>query len=160
MAESLKTILMSALTSKATPAESDTLIVGEGNVLKKISFSQLFEYLKEKLGINALNTKLTGSSFTYSEMGGDYNNKLGGAYCIYNNDIVFAHLTLAIPDGLANGTLLATFPNGVNLKTSLGIGVNSVTGTISTINVINNYIYSAGSMRAGNYILDMPFKRA
>lgn len=87
-------------------------------------------------------------------------NKLGGAYCIYNNDIVFAHLTLAIPDGLANGTLLATFPNGVNLKTLLGIGVNSVTGTISTINAINNYIYSAGSMRAGNYILDMPFKRA
>lgn len=58
MAESLKTVLMSALTSKATPAESDTLIVGEGNVLKKISFSQLFEYLKEKLGINALNTKI------------------------------------------------------------------------------------------------------
>lgn len=58
MAESLKTILMSALASKATPAESDTLIVGEGNVLKKISFSQLFTYLKDKLGINTLNTKL------------------------------------------------------------------------------------------------------
>lgn len=160
MAESLKTILMSALTSKATPAESDTLIVGEGNVLKKISFSQLFEYLKEKLGINALNAKLTNSSFTYSEMGGDYNNKLNSAYCIYNNDIVFAHLTLEIPDGLANGTLLATFPNGVNLKTSLGIGVSSATGAISTINAINNCIYSAGSMHAGNYILDMVFKRA
>lgn len=160
MAESLKTILMSALTSKATPAESDTLIVGEENVLKKISFSQLFEYLKEKLGINALNTKLTNSSFTYSEMGGDYNNKLNSAYCIYNNDIVFAHLTLEIPDGLANGTLLATFPNGVNLKTSLGIGVSSATGAISTINAINNCIYSAGSMHAGNYILDMVFKRA
>ena len=35
------------------------LKIGEGNVLKKISFSQLFEYLKEKLGINALNTKIT-----------------------------------------------------------------------------------------------------
>nr|DAZ09671.1 MAG TPA: hypothetical protein [Caudoviricetes sp.] len=58
MAESLKTVLMSALTSKATPAESDTLIVGEGNVLKKISFSQLFTYLKDKLGINTLNTNL------------------------------------------------------------------------------------------------------
>ena len=58
MAESLKTVLMSALTSKATPAESDTLIVGEGNVLKKISFSQLFTYLKDKLGINTLNTKI------------------------------------------------------------------------------------------------------
>ena len=107
-----------------------------------------------------LNTKLTNSSFTYSEMGGDYNNKLNSAYCIYNNDIVFAHLTLEIPDGLANGTLLATFPNGVNLKTSLGIGVSSATGAISTINAINNCIYSAGSMHAGNYILDMVFKRA
>ena len=143
MAESLKTVLMSALTSKATPAESDTLIVGEGNVLKKISFSQLFTYLKDKLGINTLNTKLTDSSFTYSKMGGDYNNKLGGAYCIYNNDIVLAHLALEIPDGLANGTLLATFPNGVNLKTSLGIGVSSATGAISAINAIDNCIYSA-----------------
>ena len=160
MAESLKTVLMSALTSKATPAESDTLIVGEGNVLKKISFSQLFTYLKDKLGINTLNTKLTDSSFTYSKMGGDYNNKLGGAYCIYNNDIVLAHLALEIPDSLANGTLLATFPNGVNLKTSLGIGVSSATGAISAINAIDNCIYSAGSMHAGNYILDMVFKRA
>ena len=67
-------------------------------------------------------------------MGGDYNNKLGGAYCIYNNNIVLAHLALVIPDGLANGTLLATFPNGVNLKTSLGIGVSSATGAISTNN--------------------------
>lgn len=160
MAESLKTVLMSALTSKATPAESDTLIVGEGNVLKKISFSQLFTYLKDKLGINTLNTKLTDSSFTYSKMGGDYNNKLGGAYCIYNNDIVLAHLALEIPDGLANGTLLATFPNGVNLKTSLGIGVSSATGAISAINAIDNCIYSAGSMHTGNYILDMVFNRA
>lgn len=107
-----------------------------------------------------LNTKLTNSSFAYSGMGGDYNNKLSSAYCIYNNDIVFAHLTLEIPDGLANGTLLATFPKGVNLKTSLGIGVSSATGAISTINAINNCIYSAGSMHTGNYILDMAFKRA
>lgn len=66
MAESLKTILMSALTSKATPAESDTLIVGEGNVLKKISFSQLFTYLKDKLGINTLNTKLENIIYTWT----------------------------------------------------------------------------------------------
>lgn len=74
MAESLKTILMSALTSKATPAESDTLIVGEGNVLKKISFSQLFTYLKDKLGINTLNTKIYSQNLLYSSpavMGGD-----------------------------------------------------------------------------------------
>lgn len=69
MAESLKTILMSALASKATPAESDTLIVGEGNVLKKISFSQLFTYLKDKLGINTLNTKITFVNQVYKGTG-------------------------------------------------------------------------------------------
>lgn len=61
---------------------------------------------------------------------------------------------------IVNGTLLATFPNGVNLKTSLGIGVSSATGAISAINAIDNCIYSAGSMHTGNYILDMVFKRA
>lgn len=73
MAESLKTILMSALASKATPAESDTLIVGEGNVLKKISFSQLFTYLKDKLGINTLNTNIVKNKIlTYrTDLGGN-----------------------------------------------------------------------------------------
>ena len=72
MAESLKTVLMSALTSKATPAESDTLIVGEGNVLKKITFSQLFTYLKDKLGINTLNTKITFVNQVYKGTGAEY----------------------------------------------------------------------------------------
>lgn len=58
MAESLKTILMSALTSKTTPADTDTMIVAEGNTLKKTTISQLITFLKEKLEINALNTKL------------------------------------------------------------------------------------------------------
>ena len=97
MAESLKTILMSALTAKATPAETDTMIVGEGNVLKKITFSQLFTYLKDKLGINTLNTNLgktarfyavgkfyvPGSSDDYSELaigGTAWSNIVGVQY--------------------------------------------------------------------------------
>lgn len=148
------------LTAKTTPAETDYILMAENKITKRTKISDFLTFLKDKLGINTLNTKLTNSSFTYSEMGGDYNNKLNSAYCIYNNDIVFAHLTIEIPDGLANGTLLATFPKGVNLKTSLGIGVSSATGAISTINAINNCIYSAGSMHTGNYILDMAFKRA
>ena len=72
MAESLKTILMSALTAKATPAETDTMIVGEGNVLKKITFSQLFTYLKDKLGINTLNTKITFVNQVYKGTGAGY----------------------------------------------------------------------------------------
>ena len=79
MAESLKTILMSALTSKTTPADTDTMIVAEGNTLKKTTISQLVTFLKEKLGINSLNTKLTdyvaiksfSKSVTLSNGGGD-----------------------------------------------------------------------------------------
>lgn len=79
MAESLKTILMSALTSKATPADTDTMIVAEGNTLKKTTISQLVTFLKEKLGVNSLNTKLTdyvmiktfSKSVTLSNGGGD-----------------------------------------------------------------------------------------
>lgn len=59
MAESLKTILMSALASKATPVDTDTMIVAEGNTLKKTTIAQLVTFLKEKLGINSLNVKLT-----------------------------------------------------------------------------------------------------
>lgn len=79
MAESLKTILMSALTAKETPADTDTMIVAEGNVLKKSTISQMVTFLKEKLGINLLNTKLNNyvmiksfsKSVTLSNGGGD-----------------------------------------------------------------------------------------
>lgn len=79
MAESLKTILMSALTAKETPADTDTMIVAEGNVLKKSTISQMVTFLKEKLGINSLNTKLNNyvmiksfsKSVTLSNGGGD-----------------------------------------------------------------------------------------
>ena len=66
---------MSALTAKATPAETDTMIVGEGNVLKKITFSQLFTYLKDKLGINTLNTNLTTNISVA--------HALGTTFCVY-----------------------------------------------------------------------------
>lgn len=104
-----------------------------------------------------LNTKI---GFTHAKMDGTYNNKLGGAYCIYNDQIVFAHITLEIPSGVTNGTLLATFPDDVKVKTMLGIGVSTTSGTIGTINTINNGIYAAGNMQTGYYILDMIFKRA
>lgn len=79
MVESLKTILMSALTAKETPADTDTMIVAEGNVLKKSTISQMVTFLKEKLGINLLNTKLNNyvmiksfsKSVTLSNGGGD-----------------------------------------------------------------------------------------
>lgn len=78
MAESLKTILMSALTSKTTPADTDTMIVAEGNTLKKTTISQLVTFLKEKLGINSLNTKLDGRKVVTKTFSGATSNGYAG----------------------------------------------------------------------------------
>lgn len=75
----IELLLMEKLAAKETPADTDTMIVAEGNVLKKSTISQLVTFLKEKLGINSLNTKLTdyvaiksfSKSVTLSNGGGD-----------------------------------------------------------------------------------------
>lgn len=54
----IELLLMEKLAAKETPADTDTMIVAEGNVLKKSTIAQLVTFLKEKLGVNSLNTKL------------------------------------------------------------------------------------------------------
>lgn len=75
----IELLLMEKLAAKETPADTDTMIVAEGNVLKKSTISQLVTFLKEKLGISSLNTKLNdyviiksySKSVTLSNGGGD-----------------------------------------------------------------------------------------
>ena len=151
MAESLKTILMSALTSKATPAESDTLIVGEGNVLKKISFSQLFTYLKDKLGINALNTNLT-TNISVAQA-------LGTSFCVYNSQFVYIHIGVAAA-ALNSKDTLAILPADIKMQAVPNIGVVSTTGTIASIAIENNIVYANPVFPQGNYLIDLVLKRA
>lgn len=54
----IELLLMEKLAAKETPADTDTMIVAEGNVLKKSTIAQLVTFLKEKLGVNSLNSKL------------------------------------------------------------------------------------------------------
>lgn len=54
----IELLLMEKLAAKETPADTDTMIVAEGNVLKKSTIAQLVTFLKEKLGVNSLNTKM------------------------------------------------------------------------------------------------------
>ena len=48
MAESFKQILMDVLSKKDSPADTDNFLFGEGNILKKISFTKLCEAVKNK----------------------------------------------------------------------------------------------------------------
>ena len=59
MADALDSKKISAFADNATPADTDYFLNATGNVMKKTKVSQLITFLKEKLGINALNTKLT-----------------------------------------------------------------------------------------------------
>lgn len=152
MAESLKTILMSALTSKATPAESDTLIVGEGNVLKKISFSQLFEYLKEKLGINALNTNLT-TNISVAHV-------VGTSFCVYNSQFVFVHIGVEVPSKLEAKDTLAVLPSDIKMQAVGNIGIVSTAGSIASISIENNFIYTNPTFPQGYYLINLVLKRA
>lgn len=166
MAESLKTILMSALTSKATPAESDTLIVGEGNVLKKISFSQLFAYLKDKLGINTLNTKINNKNVTLKTYGGGRYLQTGQTYCIYNDSFLYLHIGFnsLTASGIQQGTVLLTLPVKVSTNNQnigvIGLGDNKT--LIGAVGVSSNGydIVGNGFISAGNYIADLMFIRA
>jgi hypothetical protein len=150
MAESLKTVLMSALTSKATPAESDTLIVGEGNVLKKISFSQLLTYLKDKLGINTLNTNLTTNISVA--------NALGTSFCVYNSQFVYIHIGVSTVTLAAKDTL-AILPSDIKVQAVPNIGVVSTTGNIASIAIENNIVYANPTFPQGNYFIDLVLKR-
>ena len=152
MAESLKTVLMSALTSKATPAESDTLIVGEGNVLKKISFSQLFTYLKDKLGINTLNTNLT-TNISVAHV-------VGTSFCVYNSQFVFVHIGVEVPLKLEAKDTLAILPSDIKMQAVGNIGIVSTAGSIASISIENNFIYANPTFPQGYYLINLVLKRA
>lgn len=152
MAESLKTVLMSALTSKATPAESDTLIVGEGNVLKKISFSQLFTYLKDKLGINTLNTNLT-TNISVAHMAGT-------SFCVYNSQFVFVHIGVEVPSKVEAKDTLAILPSDIKMQAVGNIGIVSTAGSIASISIENNFIYANPTFPQGYYLINLVLKRA
>lgn len=152
MAESLKTVLMSALTSKATPAESDTLIVGEGNVLKKITFSQLFTYLKDKLGINTLNTNLT-TNISVARV-------IGTSFCVYNSQFVFVHIGVEVPSKLEAKDTLAILPSDIKMQAVGNIGIVSTAGSIASISIENNFIYTNPTFPQGYYLINLVLKRA
>ena len=58
MVDELKTKKIENFPENSEPADTDYFLNATGNVMKKTKVSQLITWLKEKLGINALNTKL------------------------------------------------------------------------------------------------------
>lgn len=59
MADALNVKKISAFPENTAPADTDYFLNATGDVMKKTKVSQLITWLKEKLGINSINTKLT-----------------------------------------------------------------------------------------------------
>ena len=137
----IELLLMEKLAAKATPADTDTMIVAEGNVLKKSTISQLVTFLKEKLGINSLNTKLTDK------------------YVLARID------TVIIPAGdVAGNTITSgksvTFnrvsDDALCIAVLRGAGWLGCTGTSISGNVLTTYFYSwSGGTHSGAGTFDI-----
>ena len=137
----IELLLMEKLAAKATPADTDTMIVAEGNVLKKSTISQMVTFLKEKLGINSLNTKLTDK------------------YVLARID------TVIIPAGdVAGNTITSgksvTFnrvsDDALCIAVLRGAGWLGCTGTSISGNVLTTYFYSwSGGTHSGAGTFDI-----
>ncbi len=137
----IELLLMEKLAAKETPADTDTMIVAEGNALKKSTIAQLVTFLKEKLGINALNTKLTDK------------------YVLARID------TVIIPAGdVAGNTITSgksvTFnrvsDDALCIAVLRGAGWLGCTGTSISGNVLTTYFYSwSGGTHSGAGTFDI-----
>lgn len=94
-------------------------------------------------------------------------NKLGGAYCIYNDSFLYLHIGFnnAFSDsGIQNGTVLLTLPVKVSTSNqNIGvIGSGDNKALICAVGVSSNgyNIVCNGFVSAGNYIADLMFIRA
>lgn len=58
MTDALNVKKISAFADNTAPADTDCFLTATGNVAKKTTVAQLITWLKEKLGINSLNTKM------------------------------------------------------------------------------------------------------
>ena len=80
------------LTAKTTPAETDYILMAENKITKRTKISDFLTFLKDKLGINTLNTNLT-TNISVAHV-------VGTSFCVYNSQFVFVHIGVEVPSKL------------------------------------------------------------
>ena len=136
----IELLLMEKLAAKETPADTDTMIVAEGNVLKKSTIAQLVTFLKEKLEINSLNTKLNNYVIIKSFVKLIALSNGRGSADFSNSDIAITGYT---PLGIVQCSFATTWfvPTGVYIDSSgAHIGVRDVGSPTASTSNANFYI--------------------
>ena len=142
MAESIKTTVVENLPENAAPGDTDYIITAQKNILKKTKISQLVDVLKEKLGINTLNTKISNKNVTLKIYGASGYLRTGQTYCIYNDSFLYLHIGFnsLTASGIQNGTVLLTLPVKVSTNNqNIGvIGSGDNKALIGAVSVSSN----------------------
>ena len=140
MTDEQKTKKIEDFPENAEPADTDYFLNATGNVMKKTKVSQLITWLKEKLGINELNTKLNNYVIIKSFVKLIALSNGRGSADFSNSDIAITGYT---PLGIVQCSFATTWfvPTGVYIDSSgAHIGVRDVgSPTASTTNA-NCYI--------------------
>lgn len=140
MIDEQKTKKIEDFPENAEPADTDYFLNATGNVMKKTKVSQLITWLKEKLGINALNTKMNNYVITksFSKLIALSNGR--GSADFSNSDIAITGYT---PLGIVQCSFATTWfvPTGVYIDGSgAHIGVRDVGSPTASAANANCYI--------------------
>lgn len=152
MAESIKTTVVENLPENAAPGDADYIITAQKNILKKTKIAQLVNVFKEKLGINTLNTNLT-TNISVAHV-------IGTSFCVYNSQFVFVHIGVEVPSKLEAKDTLAILPSDIKMQAVGNIGIVSTAGSIASISIENNFIYTNPTFPQGYYLINLVLKRA
>ena len=85
---------------------------------------------------------------------------IGTSFCVYNSQFVFVHIGVEVPSKLEAKDTLAILPSDIKMQAVGNIGIVSTAGSIASISIENNFIYTNPTFPQGNYFIDLVLKRA
>lgn len=85
---------------------------------------------------------------------------VGTSFCVYNSQFVFVHIGVEVPSKLEAKDALAVLPSDIKMQAVGNIGIVSTAGSIASISIENNFIYTNPTFPQGYYLINLVLKRA
>ena len=85
---------------------------------------------------------------------------VGTPFCVYNSQFVFVHIGVEVPSKLEAKDTLAVLPSDIKMQAVGNIGIVSTAGSIASISIENNFIYTNPTFPQGYYLINLVLKRA
>ena len=85
---------------------------------------------------------------------------VGTSFCVYNSQFVFVHIGVEVPSKLEAKDTLAVLPSDIKMQAVGNIGIVSTAGSIASISIENNFIYTNPTFPQGYYLINLVLKRA